>query len=248
MKLSTFAIAAMLAAIATAASAADLSPKMVTKAAPIPPVATWTGFYVGGQIGWGHAETETGPFFSTVGPFVAGVSGGTFSGDGIAGGGHVGANYQFPNNVVVGIEADINGTNADHSGSFLALGIPPGLPFTESNSIDYYGTVRARLGIASGQWLVYGTGGWAWARMNSTITSPGQFSGPFTTSNTQTLDGWVAGVGINYMYTPNWIIGVEYKHLDFGSATYTYVFPLAPVTASNTLTIDEVTVRASYKF
>ena len=46
----------------------------------------------------------------------------------------------------------------------------------------------------------------------------------------------------------NWIFGVEYKHLDLGSKTYTYAFPAAPVTGETDLTIDQVTARLSYKF
>jgi hypothetical protein len=50
------------------------------------------------------------------------------------------------------------------------------------------------------------------------------------------------------MVSPNVILGVEYKHIDFGRQDYTYAFPAANVTSSANVTLDEVTARAMWKF
>jgi len=53
------------------------------------------------------------------------------------------------------------------------------------------------------------------------------------------------------MVMPNWIVGIEYKHLGFGRETYTFTFPFAggsPVSGTANLDIDEVTLRARWKY
>jgi opacity protein-like surface antigen len=84
----------------------------------VPPVYTvpvrlfsWTGCYVGGNIGWGWGrETVSLPDLGeTTGvPALAGVSLGPVTGDtrGVLGGGQVGCNYQFAPNWVIGFEGD----------------------------------------------------------------------------------------------------------------------------------------------
>lgn len=140
--------AAALALLATApARAADL-----TRPAPVPasvpaPVFSWTGFYIGGQAGygWGSGADALG---------LAGVDP-----KGWLAGAQAGYNYQFANHVVAGIEADIAG--GDISAGTLGL----------SSTLDLLGTVRGRLGYAFGPVLPYVTGGFAWG--NNAISIPG---------------------------------------------------------------------------
>ena len=234
-----------------AALAADLPRKAPPPPVPAPVVMSWTGFYLGGQVGWGRARWDTSNFISTpgVGPFASpGFPIGSTDGSGVVGGIHGGFNYQWQN-IVAGIEADINWTNIDDTVSYRAIGIGAGLPFAIKYSLDYYGTVRGRLGYAWDRFLVYVTGGWAYGHSNIDITSPGQFFGPFATSaSNKNHTGWTVGGGFSYMITPNWIAGLEYKHIDLGDETNVYAFPAAPVTGTTDLKIDEVTLRVSYKF
>jgi outer membrane immunogenic protein len=240
--------------LAVPAFAADLP----VKARPYQqqPIFTpsWTGFYIGGQVGYAHGDWGSSPLFADIGPFVTGVPVGKTSGDGITGGLHVGYNYQM-SNWVVGVEADFNwpsinnnSSTALNPGTFLALA------YNTAAKVDHYGTVRARLGYAAmPNTLLYVTGGWAYGETKTDITGYDVFSGgvPFTTSSSQTHSGWTVGAGVNYMLTANWILGAEYKHIDLGSETFNYIFPAfggTVVTGTRDLKIDEVTARVAYKF
>ena len=120
------------------ASAADLSN---TKSAPAfyppPPLFTWTGVYVGGQLGYMWGNTNSRGYNPT----------------GVDGGAHVGYNYQM-GQLVAGLEGDVNGSN--YRGSTGMFGF--------SESID--GSVRGRLGVAWGRGLFYLTGGAAFASLD----------------------------------------------------------------------------------
>ena len=101
MRKQLLATAALLAAMLGSAAAADLSRAApITKAPPPPPVFSWTGFYLGGNLGagWGQGnvtDTLTGLTFS-------GTSNARF-----VGGGQTGFNYQV-SNVVFGLEGPLD--------------------------------------------------------------------------------------------------------------------------------------------
>ena len=104
-------IAAIASLLATSAFAADLAPKMYTKAPP-PPVVydPWTGFYVGGNLGysWGRTSTD----YTTVDPASGLVerNADSINMNGVIGGAQAGFNYRFKQDFLVGIEADIQGS------------------------------------------------------------------------------------------------------------------------------------------
>src|SRR5262249_31367186 len=77
-------------------------------------------------------------------------------------------------------------------------------------------TIGPRIGVASGKWLVYGTGGYAAGLVNTHVTVGGA---PFD-NTTQHQDGWFAGGGVEYALLPYLIFGVEYQHLDLGTANH----------------------------
>ncbi|QRG07450.1 porin family protein [Xanthobacter dioxanivorans] len=184
------ACAALVAgSISGPAAAADLARAPVAKApVAIPvPVFSWTGFYIGGNAGydWGSGQDALA---------VAGVDP-----KGWLAGGQVGYNYQFSNNIVAGVEADVQG--GDISGGTPAV----------SSTLDVFGTVRARLGYAFGRVLPYVTGGLAWGNNSIDFAGLGQ---------SQTLTGWTAGAGIEYALTDHWTAKTEYLYTDFGSKFY----------------------------
>jgi outer membrane immunogenic protein len=78
-----------------------------------------------------------------------------------------------------------------------------------------FGTARGRLGAAFDQVLVYGTGGFAWARNELS----GSF-GPLSISDTQTHFGWTAGGGIEVALNYNWSVKAEYLFAHLGSENY----------------------------
>ena len=115
---------------------------------PPPPAFTWTGLYVGAQIGyaWGH-DNVTWSGFSEDDDLAAG----TFSQtpQGVIGGAHVGYNLQYNSWLVFGLEGSVDGTSLSHT-----LAVPvndfafdtPGI-ITSRSEADVQGSLRGRVGI-----------------------------------------------------------------------------------------------------
>ena len=100
------AAVATIALGATAASAADLGQRPVYKAQPALVVAAynWSGFYIGGHLGYGWSKTD-------VHDLVTGASG-SADPSGFLAGGQIGFNWQT-GAFVFGIEGDGSWTNAE---------------------------------------------------------------------------------------------------------------------------------------
>jgi outer membrane immunogenic protein len=195
---------AVLGLIATPAFAADIA---VRAPPPAPaPVSPWTGWYVGGNAGWGWGNTQemtnsvvntfcvtfSGcvPTPVTTNAFVAGVQSFDVKANGFIGGGQVGYNLQN-GNAVAGIEADFQGADIKGTASFansIAIANFPGLFLNTSGSgsqkLEWLGTVRGRVGwLWTPLSLFYVTGGLAYDHMETNVS--------FTAS--QTPGGCVAG-------------------------------------------------------
>jgi outer membrane immunogenic protein len=177
---------------AGAASAADLPARAAPPVAPIiaaAPIFTWTGFYVGVNAGYGFVNDDRifDPVFGYVGDDNEG---------GFVGGGQVGYNYQI-GSFVVGLETDIQ--YADLGSRYRYNAALPG--YEEDDSDDWFGTVRARAGVAFGQALIYATGGFAYADNGN---------------------GWTVGGGLEYAFTPNLSAKIEglYVNLDADDNVY----------------------------
>jgi len=175
------------------ASAADLP---VRSAPPAPivaaaPIFTWTGFYAGVNAGAAfNANNNDGVVFGDT----------TFFGDSdddasFIGGAQIGYNYQM-GSFVVGLEGDLQW--ADFGSTTYAFG-PAGVYTADSD--DWFGTVRARAGVAFDRALIYATGGFAF---------------------TDNRNGWVVGGGLEYAITNNLSAKVEglYVNLDSDDVTF----------------------------
>jgi outer membrane immunogenic protein len=188
------------------AHAADLAPigpgpaPVYTKAPP--PLWSWTGFYVGGNVGgaWG-TSSATNPFFGfqTTGDYPT---------SGIIAGGQAGYNWQF-SSWVLGLETDMDWSDVKGTTS---NGICSGVVCTTSDS--WLGTTRARFGYAVDHLLVYGTGGVAYGDVKFDV-SP---AAPFGANAATTRTGWTAGAGLEYAFTRNWSAKLEYLYVDLGTA------------------------------
>jgi outer membrane immunogenic protein len=235
------AVAAALSAAAavfgaTSAQAADLADRPYTKSPPaVAAVYDWTGFYVGGNIGYGwgantgngytsFTDTDIGgvaDFFAAGGNVLPGVSP-----TGVIGGGQIGYDWQVSPVWIVGLVADIQGSNMRASATGAAS-IDGFTGITESNSakVDWFGTVRGRAGFVASNLLIYGTGGLAYGqvRANTALNDPSNGFGPvsFAGSTTSTRTGWSAGAGVEYALTRNWRVGAEYLHVDLGTLSVT---------------------------
>jgi outer membrane immunogenic protein len=207
---------------ATQAFAAD----MAVKAAPPPaaPPSTWTGWYVGANIGWGWAKGGDAQscINSTTGTNAgcAVVPDSALSANGVLGGGQIGYNWQA-NSVVVGLEADIQGANIKGSNFINAPGAVVPFTYSTSESINWFGTVRPRVGVlATPNVLLYVTGGliYGGVKTSQNLFFPGSgFSFPASTSTTRT--GGTAGGGIEWMLAPRWSAKVEGLWYSLGNVT-----------------------------
>ncbi|MGQ3674495.1 outer membrane protein [Xanthobacter sp. TB0139] len=198
-----------LALLAGSASAADLAYRYPVKAEVVPvQTFSWSGFYIGGNLGWGWAS-NTLDYNIFMGPTVSYDMG---SSNGFIGGFQAGYNYQFANNVVIGVEADIDW--ADVSGDAILFRGPLNAG-SVSQKLDYFGTIRARLGYGMDRFLPYITGGAAWAHLKT--------SDMWGMSQDNTNWGWTIGAGMEYALTNNWTVKAEYLYLDFADNKSTYI-------------------------
>jgi outer membrane immunogenic protein len=241
MKTLAICLVAIVALIGTPVLAADLN-KPVYKAAPPPPpvpVYSWTGFYVGGNVGysWGRSNDNLG--FSQTDSGNGFVNQATFGAtdndnvNGVIGGGQAGFNWQV-NNFVYGIETDFQGSGQKGTNNFdgliinsstLNTGNNPAT-VTDTTKLDWFGTTRLRAGLAWDRWLVYGTGGVAYGevKLNGNIQPATQagFLGanaPIVWDQSSTRVGWTVGGGVENAITANWSWKVEYLFMDLGTAT-----------------------------
>jgi outer membrane immunogenic protein len=136
-------------------------------------------------------------------------------------GGHAGYNWQS-GAAVFGFETDIQGThlNSAMNGGLThnpALPLPPPGDFaTTSAVVDWYGTLRGRLGWTNGPWLLYGSAGLAYGDVG--LSSTFDTLGKLTSAQTSGVrSGWVAGAGLDYWLSPSWIFNIQYQHVDLGT-------------------------------
>jgi outer membrane immunogenic protein len=215
------------------AQAADLprarAPAPVAPVAYVPPVYNWSGFYVGGNLGAGFADS------SWTDPFTGAHD--TFNKGGFIGGGQVGANWQI-NALVLGVEGDFDWTGIKASGHD-SVGNAIG------TNTQWTSTVTGRVGAAFDRLLVYAKGGVAFAHDNDSLNTIGGAAA----SASLTRTGWTAGAGLEYAFAQNWSAKIEYDYLGFGSETVnlpTAAFPTYSTGAS--LNIQEVKAGINFKF
>jgi outer membrane immunogenic protein len=195
-------------ACASNALAADLGPYR-----PPPPVEpiyepvrsgpyNWQGLYLGVNAGYGWGN-DNGASFNGFGG-----GSGALNPEGWFGGGQIGYNAQF-NALVLGLEADLQG--ADISDTTALSG---GLSQVTTD-IEYFSTLRGRVGFAAGPALLYVTGGWAFADVSQSLNAPGA-----SLSSSDWETGYTVGGGIEWAFAPNWSLKSEYLYIDLGEQTY----------------------------
>lgn len=203
------AAAAIALGAVQSASAADIA-RPVYKAAPVMAAYNWSGFYVGGNIGYGWGDLETNNVFGWAASAKP---------DGFFGGGQIGFNWQAPGSPWVwGVEVDSQWANIEENTTWVT---PAGAAIANAFAqIDYFGTARLRLGYAYDRVLFYGTGGIAWANteIGGAINVPGFAWGGASSSNSHV--GWTIGAGVEWALLDNWSAKLEYLYLDLGNQDY----------------------------
>lgn len=225
--------------------------------APVAPIVApynWTGFYVGGNIGgsWGRMNAD----FSLAGAPIGSTSQNM---DGWLGGIQAGYNFQS-GKWLFGLEGDIQATSQKGTSTVAGAtpdipgipciqfdppapacipgtGIPavPGVPGSVSyeQKLPWFATFRGRLGATvTPTLLLYATGGLAVGKIetNASFTIP---TAAVATSFSDTKAGWTVGAGVEWGFSPNWSVKLEYLYIDFGHTDNSFS-SIAPFTGSFT--------------
>lgn len=269
-----FVASAVLAAVVTRGFAADLPVRTYTKApAMVEPAVNWSGFYLGGDIG-GVSQTggSVSNFFQNDGNpiFANNFQTQSISSSSVTGGVHAGYNWQLAPSFVLGLEGDwmamhaASGFCRQTDSESLACSDNGRGFLTMNTNTDWLSTVRGRVGWTAGNLMLYGTGGVAFADIKTSFTANCANDGCATSSATNTTSassstirtGWVVGAGIEWMFSPAWMLRVEYLHADVGNVTSLFSLPAADcfnagpcgATLSRDVRYDIGRVGVSYKF
>jgi outer membrane immunogenic protein len=258
--------AGLTACLAQAASAADMAPAY--KAPVVIPVYTWTGCYLGANVGshfgsdkitttssvnnfgFGFAVPAGAAFFDSLTPT-------TLHPQGYAYGLQGGCNLQL-GNFVAGVEGDADWLTGSFSRTMVVgvnpVFVPPGDYMINSTNATFLSTARARAGVAINRLLLYVTGGVAFGTVETTDTLA-TFNGfrVAATSTTVKRTGWTVGGGIEQALTDNILLRAEYLYVDLGSFDAAIACQVACVDAADTVVHHKFTdqiIRAgiSYKF
>jgi outer membrane immunogenic protein len=228
-----------LVGMAAPASAADMAVK-APPPAPLPVIYNWSGFYIGGNGGWGQSNS----CLNFVDAFGADFRAGCASRSGGVVGGQIGYRWQA-NQWVFGVEAQ--GDWADLSRSRV---LDPTLLLSTRTTTDGIGLFTGQIGYAWNQALFYIKGGAAVT--NNRFTIHDDLFNVDLASASATRWGGTVGVGFEYGFTPNWSFGVEYNHLFMGDANNSFTgLPLFAANFANsriTQDVDMVTLRINYRF
>ena len=220
-------LAAVIGLAASQASAADL-PRKAPPAPPPPPPLTWTGCYIGANVGgaWGRLKLDTP---------VGEVS---RNGSGFAGGGQIGCDYQFAGGWVIGFRNMFDGTTNSRERTFTVTG--PGGLISATGTAElhnrWFDALTGRIGYS---WqpasLVYFQGGAVWSRIEADLTLATTVAGVTTVTSgsaSTTKTGWTIGGGWEYRFSPQWSVFIEGNYYDFGTRDRTIFTPATTACAA----------------
>jgi outer membrane immunogenic protein len=249
--LRTTVVTSLLLGTSLAANAADLppAPPMAPRAPvayiPAAPMFSWTGFYIGGNIGagWGQGNVVDSLF---------GVNFTNGNSASFLGGGQVGGNYQF-GSFVIGAEADFDwfaNNNNSGNGTTVSIGGVPTILRVSAND-RWETTLAARFGYAWDHSLFYGKAGGGWVGAgNFGVTNVGT-GASVAVSNGNTNVGWLLGAGFEYAFTQNWTAKLEYDYLALNNASYNVTIPstgLVDTFTNGGRNVQTFTIGVNYLF
>jgi outer membrane immunogenic protein len=217
-----------------------------------PPLFTWSGIFVGGQLGyvWAAGAFNESGFDPLTGAVINGTINGTPSG--VIGGAHIGYQYQF-NQLVLGVQGSLDGTSLTNTAvaTFpLAFG---GSNLSAQTTGDVRGSIRGKFGIALDRALIYGTAGVSFGGFKTALSLTAPNTPIFATATTSsTRTGWTAGGGVEYAVTNNWWIFAEYRFTDFGTLQSNFLATDLPtgafINGERHLQENQVQAGFSYRF
>jgi len=238
-------LVATAAVFSTQAFAAD----MPVKAPPSPVTSAydWSGWYVGGNVGYGVAGDPSSEIFITPGGTSFSNEPFTLSPAGAIGGAQTGVNFQT-GRWVLGIEGDWQWSGQRNSVCVqtCSVGIGPfNAQLTADQEITWLATLRGRVGYADGAFLWYVTGGGALGQVNMNSVSTNV---PASLNRTQ--GGFAIGGGVETAVTGNWTAKLEYLYIGLGAITDTFTGPFVGSTQAVHSDIRDNIVRLglNYRF
>jgi opacity protein-like surface antigen len=261
-------LSASILSLSQAAWAADFYGKAPE---PVPQAyADWSGLSIFGTVGYGwfsgntaYNATDNIPggtgqqltFANTIGlPLSYNIGEGA-----LQGGGGIGLDKQF-GQLIVGINTSwiFTGASAGANGAARFDNIGDTLSIQTQTALNQYGSTQFELGWQPRRDLPLAGflhGGWAYADISHTdmISAQGPFinllGGPFATefNTTKTQFGPVVGAKLEYMITRQWIAGVDYEHVFFGSFDANVPLLNGSIAQSHTnISTDSVRVNIKY--
>ena len=200
MNIKSLLLASAFAVVAAGgAQAADVveyqEPAPYVEAAP---VFSWSGAYVGGQIGYGWGKSTLEDL-------------GNIKPDGFLGGVYAGYNFDLGNSFVLGVDGDITYNGLKERRFYTE----DDDEFSMESRLRWSGAIRARAGVAVDRFMPYVAGGVAFGQVkNSGWGDNGHFS------DSKTMTGWTIGGGVDYAATDNVILRFEYRYTDYGKKDF----------------------------
>jgi outer membrane immunogenic protein len=228
-------LAVAMSTLAAGAMAADLPSRSAPPVfVPPPPVFTWTGYYIGVTAGYAFNGDHS---FNNTAPFVGQPAYVRNRASGFTGGGEIGYNYEFANTsyfggtggVVIGVEADAAYVGPGSDSAFVT----PGGVSTFHSRTEFVGTARGRLGYAFNNFLVYGTGGFAYGGVDDNVSVAG--AGVFNGNRSTLRTGYAYGGGLAYALPTTSFVNffrssavtfkAEFIHYDLGTSNILVASP-----------------------
>lgn len=248
MRVRLIAISAALGLLSSVALAADLPNTKGPPAFPPPPVFSWTGFYIGANVGYDFGDD---PVKDLDGYDALGNIQDVYS-HGVTGGGQIGYNWQFTPLIVFGVEGE---------GGYMSLtGSQQYAPFVgdptrigdsvAGDSGGAYGAVTGKFGLTVDRVMFYSKGGVAFGDFQLSYVDPNPSGTVLVSGTTNHANvGWTFGVGMEYAFTPNWSFKGEYDFYDFGTTTnYALNDFGVPFRFQHELTASRAVVGVNYRF
>jgi outer membrane immunogenic protein len=189
-----------LIACSSTALAADLTPVPGAATSFVAPAYSWSGFYLGGQVGYARdttksqLQTPAGNVLAVWSDAASGVIGGVYSG----------YNWQL-GRLVLGLESDFEGSSLNKISG-------PSIGLYSGSKLAWQASLRTRIGFAADRTLFYVTGGLADAGLEHTLFDAGHS----VSINTNRL-GFTAGGGVEHAVTDNLVGRIDYRYTDFGA-------------------------------
>jgi outer membrane immunogenic protein len=237
-----------------AARAADMPVKATLT--PVP-AYSWTGFYVGGNAGYGwNGNTDQIVAISDpaaiLGPPAGAATAVPVNAKGFVGGVQSGYNWQLSPAWLVGIEADFSGANL--TGTNSVPGTDTSRIMTANEKLNWLGTVRGRVGVLpSDRFLVFATGGLAYG--HGTLSTALSRTNGCVGNNCEAGSvadikaGWTIGGGAEWAFASDWSVKAEYLYVDLGTLSHNMTDPNFPFELFRaSIALKENIVRAGLNY